>query len=99
MLGPPHDGLQQRSEWPRILHSAVHAHSPSIKEKGRESGDYYRDGTQPRLPLQNFRQGQGGAEKQSKQDEGERGDSGFETPLPIKPPSCEVGSASFAGSK
>lgn len=34
VLGAPHDGLQQRSEWPRILHSAVHAHSPNIKKKG-----------------------------------------------------------------
>lgn len=42
VLGPPHDGLQQRSEWPRILHSAVHAHSPNIKERGREH-EYYRD--------------------------------------------------------
>ena len=34
MLGPPaQEGLQQRSEWPRILHSAVHAHKPNRKEK------------------------------------------------------------------
>lgn len=32
-MGPAQDGLQQRSEWPRILHSAVHAHSPRQKEK------------------------------------------------------------------
>lgn len=39
-MGPPHEGLQQRSEWPRILHSAVHAHSPNRKEKGRERDDF-----------------------------------------------------------
>lgn len=29
------EGLQQRSEWPKILHSAVHAHSPREEERER----------------------------------------------------------------
>lgn len=40
-MGPEQDGLQQRSEWPRILHSAVHAHSPGKEKEFPEVSTHY----------------------------------------------------------
>lgn len=37
-LGRPQEGLQHRSEWPRILHSAVHAHSPRRQKQQKRLG-------------------------------------------------------------
>lgn len=44
-MARPQEGLQQRSECPRILHSAVHAHRP--RERGGETCHYCRNKSTP----------------------------------------------------